>query len=106
LKNFTAFANLDFWQHLVEFLNKDRNQNLSVHAFDMSKFLLMYFMVFLLTESLGHIMKILYIFPVFNTELRSLGRVVRFNQIKGQFKSPKQQLATSWDAYFALLPDI
>jgi hypothetical protein len=39
VKNFTAFANLKFWQHLVQFLNKNRNQNEElVDAFDMSKF--------------------------------------------------------------------
>jgi hypothetical protein len=39
VNNFTAFANLEFWQHLVQFLNKNRNQNEEpVDAFDMSKF--------------------------------------------------------------------
>jgi hypothetical protein len=66
----------------------------------------MYFMVCLLPESPGNMMKNLSLFPGFYNELKKLGGVVRFNQIKSLFKSPKRQLETSWDAYFSLIPDI
>jgi hypothetical protein len=43
---------------------------------------------------------------MFATELRSLGGEERFNQIKLLFRSPKRKLQTSWDAYFATIPEI
>jgi hypothetical protein len=46
------------------------------------------------------------LFPMFGTELCSLGGEEHFNQIKLLFRSPKQQLQTSWDAYFATIPEI
>jgi hypothetical protein len=38
--NFTLFANIEFWQHLIQFVNKNRNRNMEiVDAYIMTKFI-------------------------------------------------------------------
>jgi hypothetical protein len=46
------------------------------------------------------------LFPGFDTELRALGGIAKFNEVKALFKSPNKQLETSWDAYYDTIPDV
>jgi hypothetical protein len=72
----------------------------------MSKFICCIFWCSYYQKSPGHMMNNLTLFPMFGKELRLLRGEERFNKIKFLFKSPKRQLLTSWDAYFATIPDI
>jgi hypothetical protein len=72
----------------------------------MSKFIRCILWCVYYQKSPGHMMNNLTLFPMFATELRSLGGEECFNQIKLLFRSPKRQLRTSWDAYFATIPEI
>jgi hypothetical protein len=107
LHNFSAFANIEFWQHLIQFLNKNRDDGIEpVDGFAISKFVRCILWCAYYQKSPGHMMSNKSLFPGFASELRAMGGTDRFNEIKSLFKSPKRQLSTSWDAYFALIPDI
>ena len=45
------------------------------------------------------------LFPVFLLEICALGGVAIFKEIKALFLSPKKQISTSWNVYFALVAD-
>lgn len=107
VRNFSAYANLEFWQHLVKFLNKNRNDKVeAVDGFTICSFVKSLLWCAYYQKSPGHMMKNKTLFPGFTTELKAIGGKDRFQEIIALFKSPKQKLTTSWDAYFSLIPDI
>jgi hypothetical protein len=107
LRNFVVFANVEFWQHLIIFLNKNRTDAIEpVDGFAITKFVRCILWCAYYRKSPGHMIENKSLFPAFTKEIRLLGGKQRFAEIKYLFKSPKRQLNSSWDNYFSLIPDI
>jgi hypothetical protein len=93
LINFSLFANFEFWQHLTQFLNKNWSSNMEVlHAFIMTKFIRCLLWCAYYQKSPGHMITNRSLFPGFDSELRALEGIGKFNEVKALFKSPKKQL--------------
>jgi hypothetical protein len=95
LKKFEAFANVEFWQHLIKFLNKTLEDSCAMSSFSNAFFWCAYY-----KKSTGHMVNNLTLFP------SSLGGEDCFDQRKMLFSSPRRQLQTLQDAYFATIPEI
>jgi hypothetical protein len=84
---------------------KFRNMEV-VDAYSMTKFIQCFLWCAYYQKSPDHMIKNQSLFPGFDAELRALGGIAKFNKVKALFKSPKKQLETSWNVYYATIPDV